>query len=601
MTQKKRKYICADCGNIFNEELSELIEEGIQVYCEKCGAPFNLEKTKFSEKAYKPVEKISTKEKEKKKKKHKKQKIEDLTEEEKEKRKKDYDKLAGAIKTFNKFTYIPILIYGIISFILTLTSFANPEEFVIIFIRHFTAGVAALTIALYDNRVIGKKVKAEKFEDVVLDGICFGILGSIVFGLGVLILIKGVLISVYAFISEDGQKRNLYEKGLLLKNSFCNFSSKAGYLILVLVFQGFFSGNIMVNETSALVYIRNPPEFSIIFPYLVAFCVFFTIAVISLIINSFITHKIYYRQTFDTKHGISLIILGILATMFYASGIFILIEGVLLIILKINAPDEYEDKPLAFKEKQGEPFIEEEHIYKSKEESVSKVPFVPHTEHETKTISHEKEQTVSKEEGVTQPSETPFVPQIKEKEISEEEDHKKAEEKGSQKIPFVPRVEGKELSDAKKEEIKKEISKIKEEEIPVIKDKERETELELKLHESLLPVRDKKDKKLVKEYFSKIFTVLSKDVKKQIKDLNISKKEKKEILKELAFLNKEQQINYINAMISLYKEELPDTLIARVKNLRNIKPEHLEKVVNQLKYMDAQEKVEFIIFLEKHA
>ena len=68
-----------------------------------------------------------------------------------------------------------------------------------------------------------------------------------------------------------------------------------------------------------------------------------------------------------------------------------------------------------------------------------------------------------------------------------------------------------------------------------------------------------------------------------------------------AFLKKEQQINYINAMISLYKEELPETLIERVKNLKNIKPEHLEKVVNQLKYMDAQEKIEFILFLEKHA
>jgi DNA-directed RNA polymerase subunit RPC12/RpoP len=55
----RRKYICSECGNIFNEELSELIENNVQVFCEKCGAPFTLEKTKFTEKEFKPIKEVS--------------------------------------------------------------------------------------------------------------------------------------------------------------------------------------------------------------------------------------------------------------------------------------------------------------------------------------------------------------------------------------------------------------------------------------------------------------------------------------------------------------------------------------------------------------
>jgi hypothetical protein len=127
-----------------------------------------------------------------------------------------------------------------------------------------------------------------------------------------------------------------------------------------------------------------------------------------------------------------------------------------------------------------------------------------------------------------------------------------------------------------------------------------EKEIELRLHESLLPVKDEKDKELVMYYFTKIFTVLSKELKNQINDLGISKKEKKELLEELAFLTQEEQVKYIEAIVDLY-QEIPKKLINRIKKLPNVKPNHYDKIVDQLKYLDVEEQVKFVQFLEENA
>jgi len=49
----------------------------------------------------------------------------------------------------------------------------------------------------------------------------------------------------------------------------------------------------------------------------------------------------------------------------------------------------------------------------------------------------------------------------------------------------------------------------------------------------------------VKKYFSRIFTILSKEIRERLKQLNVSKEKKKKIRKELAFLPKEKQIDYL--------------------------------------------------------
>lgn len=53
---------------------------------------------------------------------------------------------------------------------------------------------------------------------------------------------------------------------------------------------------------------------------------------------------------------------------------------------------------------------------------------------------------------------------------------------------------------------------------------------------------------IIKKYFHKIFTVMSKDVREQLMDLNLSKDELKEVKKELAFLPDDKQKEYLNEL-----------------------------------------------------
>ena len=53
---------------------------------------------------------------------------------------------------------------------------------------------------------------------------------------------------------------------------------------------------------------------------------------------------------------------------------------------------------------------------------------------------------------------------------------------------------------------------------------------------------------VIKKYFQKIFTVIPKDVREQLMDLNLSKDELKEVKKELVFLPDEKQKEYLNEL-----------------------------------------------------
>ncbi len=53
---------------------------------------------------------------------------------------------------------------------------------------------------------------------------------------------------------------------------------------------------------------------------------------------------------------------------------------------------------------------------------------------------------------------------------------------------------------------------------------------------------------VVKKYFIRIFTILSKEVKEELIKLNLSKDELKEIKKELAFLPEEKQIEFLKEL-----------------------------------------------------
>lgn len=53
---------------------------------------------------------------------------------------------------------------------------------------------------------------------------------------------------------------------------------------------------------------------------------------------------------------------------------------------------------------------------------------------------------------------------------------------------------------------------------------------------------------IVKKYFSRIFTVLSKEIREKLMNLNISEKIKKIVIKDLAFLTEEKQKEYLDEL-----------------------------------------------------
>ena len=67
--------------------------------------------------------------------------------------------------------------------------------------------------------------------------------------------------------------------------------------------------------------------------------------------------------------------------------------------------------------------------------------------------------------------------------------------------------------------------------------------------------RDLEDIPEIKKYFMRIYTILSKDIRDKLKLLNVTKEQKKKIKKELAFLSKDKQIEYLDELVQLNNQK----------------------------------------------
>ncbi|NVM34985.1 MAG: hypothetical protein HWN81_05280 [Candidatus Lokiarchaeota archaeon] len=520
-------YVCRECSYVFPEELSHLIENNIQVYCERCGSPFIMEGITFKP-ATTPYRRLKTPS-------HQISQTKSSS-------------LENAIQTLNKISFIPLFLFTCISFGL-IAEIAINWNAGILFDR-IMHGLLGLFILIYDRTRIAQKVKEKKYNDIFLDAFCWGILGSILYGLGVIILIKGVLIMIYVITDSKNEHLKKYDYGLLAKNSLNNFSAKAGFVIILFGIYRVFSNGIYLPEWN-IINIDLP--FGILVP--VGLFIFLFIALVILIIDSGLKDETNKKQQFKVQDFIKYFILGILGTIFFAAGIFILLKGVLIFFLFVSKPTE-EIQKIPITEKQ---------VYYAPAPPTPPIPPIPPIPPYKKIEKPQK--VISKERSIE-------LKEVEEKPIKAEP--QKIEEITVKKPEKIP------ITIDKKEKVK------------------REKEFKLKLHDSLLPVKDEKDKKLVTDYFSKIFAVLSKDLRKQIIDLKISKKEKKELLEELAFLTKQEQVKYIEALVNLYKE-IPKRLMTRIRKLPNVRPKHYDRILEQLKYMDYEEQIKFVQFLEENA
>ena len=547
----KTLYVCRECGFVFPQELKQLIEERTQVFCEMCGMPFTLAGVEFKQP---PVR-------------HQVQPVKSYSREAiKERSRKN---LSKAIKKIDAFSYIPILI---LSCVLLTTSwiYTDPINGINGFIFTMLTSIAGLFVAYYDIKQITPKIKEEKYDEILLDEICYGILGSIFYGSGVIILIKGILIFIYVAKYGNDKQHKLYKFGLKLKNSLNSFSASAGFIILLYVIANFFItgfyGYSIVSELEFLMVLIGPMnEFLTMIIFIAIVIGILLIPIILLLVDRRKREDIWQKSEFTSSDAFKVFILGLFSTLIFSIGIFILIKGILLFLLVAGKPFNWEKEPSVV-------VIEEKKESESKKDLLHQVPEELPEEDDSKlplkiTGKLEKPQ-----------DEINTVEIEKEEILSEGEPSEDTIKELSHVSPPIPSKIT--LKDDKKGETKKD-------------------DEQLKLHESLLPVKDDKDKLMVKKYFTKIFTVLSKDIRKTLLELDIPEEDKKVLLKELAYLAKEEQMKYVESVKQLYKD-IPLKLIKRIKNLKNVKPEYYDKIIEQLNFMNIDEQFEFITFLEQN-
>ena len=517
----EKLYICRTCSYVFPKELSKLIDNRTQVYCEMCGTPFSLSGVNFKQ--------PSTRKQRSKIQPHPKYGLSN----------KDKTNLEKAIEYLNKFDYIPIILYALAILGLSFFNFFIFGSIVNV-INSYLLVLGSVLVLIYDLRYISPRVQSKNYDEIALDAICYGILGCIFYGSGVILLIKGILILIHSIVYHKEEDHKFYSYGLKLKNSINHFSAKAGFVLALLVLNNLIIGGLI----SYL--------FSNLFLFIIGLS-FIINVVIMLIIDLALRGKIHKQNVFSGAMVIGIFILGVISTAFLSIGIFILIKSLILLLLFVGKPVY--------------PVIKKElREFQPKSEPSQKIQLV-----------EEKEEKLQKIEDEIIPQEQETVELKTEKET----------------LKDIPE-EIKSIDEIKEEEVEIETLDIKKTE------EKKEEPSVLRLHESLLPVKNDKDKKIVKEYFAKIFNIISKDLRKQILALDIPKKERKNIIKELAYIAEEEQLKYIEALKGLY-EEIPHKLIERIRKLPNLKPKYYDKLVEELKYMDSAQQFEFVQFLEKKA
>ncbi len=493
---ENKKFYCKECGYQFPPELVELIKKKVIVYCEKCGTPFSMEGISLKKDYFKYIR-------------------------EKERRKQYINKftppLEKIIQFLNKISFIPVLILTIVAFSMIGTIVLFPKEWVAILIKQFCLGFSSLFITIYDMKYLSKKIENKEYDSILLDSFLWGIAGCILFGTGVIILIKGLLIIFYNILKISNKENSTYQFGLLSLKSLNRSSALLGFEFIIISL--FFLAQDIYYEEGVL-----------ILPELIPLIGFGIISIIALIIDYSGGKKFKPEKNLKISSFFKFLILGILGSLFFGVGALIIIKSILILLMAIIFGS---NKILSDKK---------EIPLKSKTE----IDIIPRRELRIPDLSNKKDGSLAEREEIKE---------IEKSKIQQEEKN-----------------------------INKQIQEVK-----------------LKINESLLPVKDDKDKKVIKQYFTRIFTILSKDIRQKINELKIPKKEKKMIMKELAFLTAEEQAKYMTYIINIYGTEIPEKLIDRVKKLPNLKPKYYEQIIEQLKSMDPEERIRFIEFLEKYS
>jgi len=130
----KTLYVCRSCGYGFPKELSELIDNKTQVYCEMCGTPFSLA-------GIIPI--------------HPRSSIKG----------KKISKLEKAIKRLDKFDYVPMVIFSLIVLIFNLIFITGGIN---LLMASYLIVFSSVLIIIYDSKFISPRIKSDSYDEIAL-------------------------------------------------------------------------------------------------------------------------------------------------------------------------------------------------------------------------------------------------------------------------------------------------------------------------------------------------------------------------------------------------------------------------------------------------
>jgi len=250
---------------------------------------------------------------------------------------KSVEYVKKSIHFLDKISYVPALSVSIIFFIFFLEILVNPFNWIYLSSTYLLGSIIGFLLYIYDKNFISPKIDNEEFKQIILDAFCWGIIGCVFHGTGILILLKGLLILFYnidedILNSKDKKKENRQNFSLKLYSSLNSIASFGGIVIILLVFYNL-GISVMLNVFEQLV-IGN---YRVLFE---PFYIFLIVSVIILIFDH--NNEEFFKPILDLdpKGGVKDLIKGILGCSFYAANIFILFRGIILVSL----PDYKKDK-----------------------------------------------------------------------------------------------------------------------------------------------------------------------------------------------------------------------------------------------------------------
>ncbi len=243
------------------------------------------------------------------------------------------EKLNKFIFFLDKISYIPALSVSVIFLLFSFEILINLLDWIDLFSTYLLGALIGFLIYNYDKNKISPKINNQEYDNILLDTFCWGIIGCIFHGTGILILVKSIAIIYYRYgeitlrTKEVMKQRDLYLE-IKFYDSLNALASMAGFVIILLVFYNVGIKSIITTFTQVV-----SGNFQVLFD---PFIVFLLAAVVILLFDhknkEFLDIGIYY----DSKVKTNDLIKGIIGCCFYGSGVFVLLRGIILVLLPEN-------------------------------------------------------------------------------------------------------------------------------------------------------------------------------------------------------------------------------------------------------------------------